>query len=215
MSFSELSLNEFLPGYLSPDIKDRLKSGLADFFHVGADDREKNYNGFYALDAPNFLMQSDVLQSVRTIDWDEDLADYVPCYFPSIVVSNTCDITEENLRSTNIKQALLAPIIPVSEYLQDMEQAFTSEQVKTFYNSLKRQEHSNLFYLPKNHRNNKDYIVFLDKIYWHPVSSLNKLSGSLSQERFLSLSNWGFYLFLLKLSYHLCRLPEAYDGRQN
>ena len=215
MSFNDLSIEKFIPGYFTPDIKDRLKSGLQSFFNKEANDREKNYNGFYAFDAPGYLMQADVLQSVRTIDWDLEANDYVPCYFSSILISNTCDVTEENLRSTNIKQALLAPLIPVEEYLKDMEAEFKPEQILGFYNTLKRQEHSNLFYLPKNHKNGKDYIVFLDKIYWQPVPALQPLIKNLPEERFLSLSNWGFYLFLLKLSYHLSRLPEAYDGRLN
>lgn len=213
MSFRDRHIENFIPNYFNSETKDRLKTGLSDFFY--SSDREKNYSGFYSFEAPAYLMQADILHSIRTIDWDEESQDYFPCFFPAIVISNTCDITDDNIRSTNIKQALLAPFIPVEEYLKDMQVQFKTEQIRGFYNSLKRQEHSNLFYLPSNHKNNKDYIVFLDKIYWHPVNSLAQVTKNLEQERFLSLSNWGFYLFLLKLSYHLCRLPEDYDGRNN
>jgi len=214
MSFSGLSIEDFIPSYFSPDIRERLKTGLSDFFYKGSE-RDKDYTGFYALDAPNYLMQSDVLQSVRTIDWDDDTRDYVLCYFPSMIISNTCDITEENIRTTNIKQALLAPLIPVHEYLNDLRIISSEDQILSFYNALKKQEFSNLFYLPANHKNGLEYLVCLDKIYWHPSTALNTLTEDINNHRYLSLSNWGFYLFLLKLSYHLCRLPEEYDGRKN
>src|SRR5687767_11765378 len=119
MSFSALSIEGLIPPYYSEEKKDRLKTGLSDFFYKGSD-REKSYFGFYALDGPEHLLQSDILQSIRTIDWDYDVQDYVLCYFPSMLISNTCDITDENTRTTNIKQALLAPLIPVQEYLEDM-----------------------------------------------------------------------------------------------
>jgi hypothetical protein len=218
MDFGSLSLSDFIPSYLSPQVKERLKQGLHDFYYrISSEDGGRNYEGFYSMegnDFPKYLMQSDLLNSIKTVDWDTDKNDFISGFYRAMLVSNTCDITEENVRSTNIKNALFAPIIPVKEVLDSFAEEFNPDQVKGFYNSLKKQEHSNLFYLPPNHKNGKDYIVFLDKIHWLPASELTPLTLDLNKSRFISLSTWGYYLFVLKLSFHLCRLEE-YDGRNN
>ena len=215
MSFDEISLERFVPDFLQSNTRDRIKTGLKDFFHSESNEREKNYTGFYAMGAPSYLMQSDVFASVKAIDWDYSTDNYVNCYFHSMLLSNTCDLSVENIRNTNIKQAVFAPMIPVEEVLKDMRQELKEEQTKSFYQALRRQEHSNLFYIPPNHVNGKDYIVFLDKTFWQPVTALKNITENVKTERVLSLSNWAFYLFLLKLSYHLCRQPEGPDERQN
>lgn len=216
MHLTDQALETFLPGYLRPDVKNRLQSGLKSFFNDETPNRERNYSGFYLLNAPLYLMQSDVVQSVRAIEWDLSIHDYVLCYTPAMILSNTCDITPENIRNANVKQVMLAPIIPLDEYEKDLRKAqIGSDQLRSFLTTLRRQELSNIFYLPPNHRNGKEYMVVLDKAFWQPLNAIETINSNLQQQRFLSLSHWGFYLFLLKISYHWCRLPETDDRQEN
>lgn len=213
MSLTEDVIETLIPAYLRSEVKNRLKTGLIDFFKSDIHDRGDRYGDFYLLDAPEILMQSDLINSIRSVEWDADTKDYVLGYMPSIFLSNTCDLSPENIRGANQKQGLFAPVISVTEVLEDLNKEFSNEVVIGFYNTLKQQLHTNLFYLPVNHRNNKEYIVFLDRIYSQPVTAFERVIKDISQERFLSLSNWGFYLFIFKLSYHLCRIPESDEGR--
>ncbi len=78
---------------------------------------------------------------------------------------------------------------------------------------IKSQTISNIFYLPPNPDNRKEYICHLDKAFWFPTEELNSYlpapDSYLGEEtRICSLDYFGYYLFLVKLSYHFCRLPE-------
>ena len=55
----------------------------------------------------------------------------------------------------------------------------------------------------------EESIVFLDRIVNYPTSSL-KLED-LKMNRIFTLGNYGFYLFLLKLSIHYTRIADKID----
>ena len=54
----------------------------------------------------------------------------------------------------------------------------------------------------------KEYFCHLDKAFWFPTEELNAYQKDIDQTRIASLDYFGYYLFLVKLSYHFCRLPE-------
>ena len=156
-------------------------------------------------------MQSDMVREVRNSFWDEDKMEYFKDYPDAIIISNTCDISNDNKRDISEKQCLMAPIIEMSEYLTDLTDKLKDEiKIKNFIKTVKAQLITNLFYLPEV--NGKDYIVHLDKIFTFPTSELNsEYLKNIADNRIASLSLFGHYLFVLKLSYHLCRLPEVCD----
>jgi hypothetical protein len=212
MSLSESSFEELLPSYLTSTEKGRLQNALNQFFKDEYHEKEKVYTDFYLKDPPSYLLQSDMLHSVKGIGWDEEKEEYRNGYYPVILISNTCDVSDENLRGANVKQVMFAPIIPVSEYISDLEAAgYNSDQTKSFYSTLKNQNFTNLFYLPPKEPGNQDYMAFLDKIFWQPISMLKAVTSDINNNRFASLSHFGFYLFITKISFHLCRVPEEYD----
>ncbi len=59
-----------------------------------------------------------------------------------------------------------------------------------------------------NEENPIDYICHLDKAFWFPTEELHSYLSDIEQTRIASLDYFGYYLFLVKLSYHFCRLPE-------
>lgn len=133
-----------------------------------------------------------------------------------MLLSNTCDLSENNERGLNTKNALFAPIIQLSKHIETLKTAGkTQVQIDGFINSLKKQEFSNLIFLPPFDlsKENLGYIVFLDKVFYRPTDSLNNIFENLSKNRIRSLSHFGFYLFLLKTINHLGRLPEELEAR--
>ncbi len=211
MSLNNYSFDQMLPSYLTNTAKGRIKEALEQFF----DDTEQiNYADFYTLEEHNFLMQSDVVHSVVGIDWDVNERTYTSGFIAALLISNSCDVTIENNRTVNSKEALFAPITLVESYLTlARENGASEEQLNTFRNTLQRQEYTNLFYLPPNPVNQKDYIVRLDKIHWVPQTELTGIISDLDNERFISLSDWGYYLYLTKLSLHTCRVPEELERK--
>lgn len=118
--------------------------------------------------------------------------------------------------SLSSKQCLFAPLIEFQEYLKDLELAgYDNEKLGQFCKAVKAQLVSNLFYLPMIQKEEKEYVVFLDNIFWFPASELNAYMERIQENRMASLSHFGYYLFILKLSYHLCRLPEQCDRESN
>ena len=214
MSIFDSSFENLLPSYLLNTDKSRIKKGLEQFFLPENRQKEKVYVDFYLLSPQDYLMQSDVLNSIRSIDWDDNIKDYITGFTPAVLLSNSCDISTENIRGLNKKEVLFAPIVPLDEIIKDYKESrFSVDQISTFQTTLKNQEYTNLFYLPPNEKNKKEYVVYLDKIFWHPVSELKKVIDNLNESRFISLSHFGHYLFITKLSIHLCRVPEELERR--
>ena len=101
-----------------------------------------------------------------------------------------------------IKQVVLAPLLELEHFTEN--QIGLDDIIK----GMKSQATSNIFYLPPNPNNGKEYICHLDKAFWFPIEELNSYLPDLDQTRIASLDYFGYYLFLVKLSYHFCRLPE-------
>ncbi len=211
MISSDYSFEQMLPSYLTNTAKGRIKDALEQFF---GDKENINYDDFYTQEHHDFLMQSDMMHSVIALDWNSGNRTYDTGYSPAILISNSCDVTLENNRSINNKEALFAPIISVENYLNFAKaRGSSTPQLETFYTTLKKQEYTNLFYLPANPLNKQEYIVRLDKIYWLPRNELVETVKDLKNQRFASLSDWGYYLYLTKLSLHICRVPEEIERR--
>lgn len=212
MILSSQAFNELLPPYLHEITKGRIRNALSQFTLEGNID----YSGFYTVSGNDYLMQADILNSVRGILWDENSEELESGFNPAMLISNSCDVSVENIRSLNQKDALFAPIVPLDVYVDDcLKEGFTRDQIDSFLNVLRKQEYTNLFYLPPNPINQLEYFVRLDRIYWLPISQLNQTMQNLKDSRFLSLSQWAWYLFLVKLSFHTCRVPETIERPEN
>ncbi len=65
---------------------------------------------------------------------------------------------------------------------------------------IRKQYISHIFYLPKGGQLNNDSIIFFDRINNYPSDSIK--GQELPKRRIFTLSDYGFYLFLFKLSVH-------------
>jgi hypothetical protein len=213
MPFDDNNWNQLFPVYINGELKDRLKNALVQF-RKEANVSEINYDDFYFLQLRDYFMQSDVVKEIRLPFWNG--SEFEKTYSDSIVLTNTCDISVENLRGINVKQCLFAPLLEFSTFIADIvdSKEFTEEQVKQHIDNIKKQLISNIFYLPPNHKDGKEYIVLLDNIFWFPTEELHTYLPTINEDKFISLNHFGYYLFMLKLSYHLCRLPETCDRLQ-
>lgn len=210
MAFGD-DLDKILPPYLVEGDKARLKNALKQFT-IENRGKEINYDDFFKSYGHFYFMQADLVREIRMSLWDDSNAVFHKVYTDALIISNTCDISFDNKHDLNSKQCLLAPLVDFNEYLSDLKsEGYQGEKLEQFANAIKAQLVSNLFYLPYYQKERRDYIVMLDNVFWFPTSELNSYIDKIEENRISSLSQFGHYLFILKLSYHLCRLPEQCD----
>ena len=123
-----------------------------------------------------------------------------------IILSNTCDISPDNHRHLPVK-IIFAPLVSLPNFEGRLVASGASENsVKARIDLVKQQRISDLFYLPKGGGLETNYIALLGDV--NSVSSSNFQSQQ-SKEKLLTLSAFGHYLFLYKLSIHFCRFNEG------
>jgi hypothetical protein len=213
MAFGDDNFELLLPSYLVDPEKSRLKDALKQFTPEEKG-KDIDYTNFYKAFQYDYFMQSDLVKEIRLGKWNDVEAEYEKVYTDAIIISNTCDISFENKRDVNTKQCLFAPLIDFNEYLKDLQnEGYKQDQISGFSQAVKAQLKTNIFYLPT--KGNKEYIALLDNVFWFPTEELNSYLEKIDENRITSLSHFGYYLFILKLSYHLCRLPEQCDREVN
>lgn len=189
-----------LPPYLSEQSTAELLADIEKF--------PEHYGELYTsyLPEPNILYQGDGISGLPMLYADGKCTDIK--LNASIVLSNTCDMDNRNKRkySTYI---LYCPIFKLTKFKEGIESIHGKNSADSLVASIKKQACTSILYLPAWKSGQDDGIVFLDRIY-HIHSSMIDLNR-LSETRLFSLSNFGFYLLLLKLSVHFCRMQEKVD----
>ena len=201
MPFSD-QLENLLPLYLSHSQKMDLRMALVQF-----KDPKKgvNYSNFYHLNPDKEFLQSDLVSEIRCPHWDS--SKFIESYPDAVILSHGCDITKSNSRALNSKQCVFAPVLKLSDYIDELKLSnWADQRITTHVESIKCQEISNIFYMPA--KSGIDFMVLFDKSFWFPTEELNALLPDIANNRMASLTNFGHYLFVFKLSFHFCRLPE-------
>ena len=121
-----------------------------------------------------------------------------------LVLSNSCDIDLDNPRDFPTR-VIFAPLLKLSKYEILLRSQIDKDRVTQKVLSIRAQKISNLFFLPAEGPLSEDYIVHLDHIHSMPVTTHLKAAD---REKLFTLSNTGFYMLVLKLSVHFCRLQE-------
>ncbi|MCU0439344.1 MAG: hypothetical protein MUC49_15735 [Raineya sp.] len=196
--------------YLSDTDKGKLRAGLEQFHpksekRVGQSLPAKYYTDFYLENTPTHFLQGDILTSIRHPIFDSKTKLYLSKETAAIIISNTCDINIDDKNRDIPKQVLFAPLTKFSNFSKKLENHPNRDNILT---NIKNQQNSNVFYLPPNKKNGLEYIALLDRVFWYPTDELNLSKEKTISDRVASLDMFGFYLFILKVSYHLCRLPE-------
>lgn len=122
-----------------------------------------------------------------------------------IVLSNSCDVDPNNPRDFPT-HVIFAPLVKLSRFENLLhKKGIDGKRVQEKVKSIRAQKIFNLFYLPAGESLEEDYIVHLDHAHSMPVIAHSK---SEDREKLFTLSNTGFYMLVLKLSIHFCRLNE-------
>jgi hypothetical protein len=220
------------PSYFSDTDKGRLQGALSNFSSVSALDSngatskktlslvesQRLYAHFYLRSGqlPDYLLQADIVDSIRQPVWitdkrDPAYASYSKEYIRALLISNTCDVDVSDKSRDVPKEVAFVPVVPIRDYVASlMGDPRVSNKVETIILDVKNQKYSNLFYLPST-RGFEEHVALLDQPFWFPADELRTIFAGVLESRVVSLSQWAYYLFIMKLSYHLCRLPEAAD----
>jgi hypothetical protein len=193
--FEQIKL--FLPKYLSPENTEQLFSELRTF---GTD--PSFHKNFYWTNAPvSDLFQGDGWKGFIAVDFDTTEKKEVS----GVILSNSCDIDIRNPR-VHENKVLFAPLIRLSGFEQLLRHANKNEQqIGDTILSIRRQMTTYIFYLPEIPGTLEPSIILLDDIRAQPLRSFLETKAL----RLFALSQYAFYLLLIKLSIHFSRFQEG------
>jgi len=204
MAFSIDEFEKLLPPELTNQKKGRLREGLIQFSDP-YNSQDKFYTDFYLPISHNYFLQGDLIREMRFPLFNKESGQYEKLYYDALIISNTCDIDESNIRTLR-KKVVLAKLITVDMFIESMRE-LEVENAAEILTHVKNQQYSNIIYLPTS-RDKNDYLAYLDDLSIVEKEEINILKEDISANRIESLDYFGYYLFIFKLSYHLCRLPE-------
>jgi hypothetical protein len=201
MSITLEDIEKFLPQYLSSENKNALFEQFKGFPNnlEKLYSKEKNHE--------KTLLQADVMCNVPIID----LPDTKITRCKVLIISNSCDNDLDNDRKHPISISYV-PIIKLKS-LEDLlyKQKIDENKIKSFINDVKKQHITNLFYLPIGDFLEEELVACFDKTLNMSRNTFFELFSSDKVGKILSMSNYGFYMFLLKLSIHFTRIREKID----
>jgi len=128
-----------------------------------------------------------------------------------LCLSNSCDISNNNQRLTQ-PYVVVSPIISLekhSDFLKGIHPETEHSKIDDHILDIKNQKVSNCFYIPEFSNDIGDCFARFDMLQSFPASVLP--TESLASRRLFSLSNYGWYLMLVKLSIHFTRVRESID----
>lgn len=191
------SIKLYMPKYLAEGSQDALYAELS-LFPENLDSR------MYTSMVDNVIYQGDGIRGLVVVSLPDPRMEPRTC----LILSNTCDINPENERPFK-GRIVYAPIVSLPEYEKML--AANGKHSENHISDIKKQRVNQIFFLPKGGDLDSDCIVFFDQVC--SVSSESVSRTSLPKVRAFSLGNYGFYLFLLKLSIHFTRVQEKVDRR--
>lgn len=200
MDFGE-DIKLYLPQYLAEDNLTVLKQQLK-AFGEGHDIGE--YFTSRLKDEP-YLFQGDGVKSIMVNLPNPEIKHDIPV----LLLSNTCDMDVNNSR-LNQCRIMYAPILNLDKYINALKSnGISYDRIQNHVKEIKNQSISQILYLPTSILYGYDSIVMFDRAISIPLSKEN--INNLVRSRLFTLSNYGFYLLLLKLSYHFTRIQEKVD----
>jgi len=196
-------IQKYLPKYLSAESQKELFDDVKKF--VDDDDTYKVYTTL--LDGKSTIYQGDGLAGFKFYYFEKGEVKTSP----GLVLSNTCDISLENDRYLPT-QILYSPIVSLSKYIDLLQKnGMFEDRINSHIDSVRRQEITSIFYIPEFQGRIEESVVFLDRI--SNMRNSAEVTSELLKDRIFTLSNFGFYLLLLKISIHFTRIREGVDRR--
>lgn len=199
-----MNLNDiqiYLPKYLSLESSKELFEGLKDF----PENIDSRLYTTYLND--KIIYQGDGLRKMLAIN----LPDISLKSVDGMVLSNTCDIEQSNKRPFP-SQIVYSPIINLERYKAGLVSTIGSEErVNNHILEIRKQKITQIFFLPRFGSVLDESIIFLDRIF--NIANDYVERSTISSTRIFSLSDYGNYLFLLKLSIHFTRIQDRVDRK--
>jgi hypothetical protein len=198
-------IKKYLPQYLSSESQDILFEDLKKFPSI-INDR------FYSrsLFRSKSFFQGDGVKQLLVINFPDPQARELP----SMIFSNSCDIDPDNKRLFP-SRFVYAPIFQLEKYKNALIEdhvdngTYKKSDIENHIQSVKKQFITQILFLPKGCDLLNESLVFLDRLNNCPVELLNQKNND--SLKLFTLSNYGFYLFLIKISIHFTRVQEGID----
>lgn len=129
-----------------------------------------------------------------------------------LVMSNSCDVEAGNARDVPAR-VMFAPLVRLSDYEALLRKSgIDSTKVDQKLGEIRAQKTTNMFFLPAGGPLGEDHVVRLDDAHSMPVKA--HVSAP-EREKLFTLTNTGFYMLVLKLSVHFCRLQEKVNRKNS
>lgn len=191
---------KYLPQYLSEASVDKLLDELKAF----PDNINKRlYTA--ALNDMQEIYQGDGISNMLTVR----LPDPQIVRGPVMIMSNSCDVSFENVRWMPPKFTY-CPIVKLANYIQNLRARVNDQdKIDSHIQAVREQAVSSIFFLPEGGKLPGDCVALLDSMNSCDLSVLQP--EGVVTNRLFSLSNYGFYLLLFKIAVHLTRLREGVD----
>lgn len=147
-----------------------------------------------------------------------DIFDRVPCVLRAnghvtieskrvLLVSNSCDATADNPRPIPL-DLTVAPLLRLSRYYQMLiDNGVDAAKVDDAILSIKRQQKTNIVYLPTGAGIQEEMVALLDKVQSLPYDEFFA-TGAL---RLAVLTQRGYWILLVKLAMHFSRPYEGVE----
>ena len=203
ISFEEIQ--KYLPQYLSETSQSLLFEDLNNFPN-NLDQRL--YSG--KLMKGDTIYQGDGIDGLMVIN----LPDMKTKALPVVIFSNSCDINPENKRYFP-SRIVYAPIFQLEKYENMLMHEYVEsgqierQAINNHIDDIKKERITQILFLPRGCNLKHDSIVFLDRLNNYPVEKLDH--AEIKNKKLFSFSNYGHYLFLIKLSIHFTRVRENVD----
>jgi len=191
------SIKQFLPKYLSETDQKNLLQEL-DSFPDNIDAR------FFTttLKDEAIIFQGDGISGLQISNFPDSNIFTAKC----IITANTCDIDSSNKRLFD-SRLTYCPLLSLEKYVANLQnKGIAKIKINDHVSAIKSQKITQILYIPSNGKL-PETIVFLDRINNCKVSVIDK--ENISENRLFTLSNYGFYMLLLKLSISFTRIGES------
>lgn len=180
-----------LPPYLTETDKSKLLAQLKGF----------PTGNFYGTVFDSEPVQGDAWRGFAILDFETGERESVV----GLVVSNSCDIARANDPDPG-QNILFTPILKLDAYKQVLrEQGHHDVYIENQLGLIRAQNIHRIFYLPANGTVYPEMIALLDGIRPQPLSSL------MGATRYFTLSTYGWYVLLMKLSVHFTRMTDGVE----
>ncbi len=188
----------YLPKWLSADTEKEFYKCITQF------PKELDDKSFYTEELVNDenLFQGDGIRDLLYVNLPSEKIDKVS----GVVLSNTCDVSLANERKFFAPRIVYSPIINMERYRTSLLKRLSQGEVDGHILSVRSQRITQIFYLPGRDGVLEESLVFLDRVCSCKNSEIHR--EGLKDQRLFTLSDFGAYLFLMKLSMHFSRIQD-------